>query len=84
MVMQFATTSNLVRIAVLGIDHEIGAQLLGERELGVIDVDGANLEAHHLRILNGEMSEAACAGDDDQLACLRLRLVASETTQTYP
>jgi hypothetical protein len=42
------------------------------------------LEAHHLRILNGEMSEAACAGDDDRLACLRLRLVASETTQTYP
>src|SRR5580692_438674 len=64
-------------IAVLGIDHEIGADLLGQRKFGVIDVDGTDLETHDFGVLNGEVSETAHAGNDDPLACLRLGLLDS-------
>ena len=63
-----ALLDRLGRVAVLGIDHEIGTHLLGQRELAVIDVDRADLKAHDLGILNGKMPEAAGAGDDDPFA----------------
>ena len=56
-------------------DYKIGGDLLGEHKLPVINVDGADLEAHDFGILNGKVSEAARAGDDDPLARLRLGLL---------
>ena len=62
-------------IPVLGVDHHIGAQALGMRELAVVDIDRADLQAHRLGILDRQMPEAADAGDDDPLARPRLRLL---------
>ena len=59
-------------IAFLRIDRKIGAKALGMGEFPVIDIDGADLEAHDLRILNPQMSEAANTGDSDPFAGLRL------------
>ena len=38
------------RFAALGIDDEIGADLLRQRKFGVIDVDGPDLETHDLGV----------------------------------
>jgi hypothetical protein len=56
------------RIALFGVDHEIGPDLLSQRELSVVDVHSANLQAHDLGVLNGKVSEAARARDDNPLA----------------
>ena len=72
-----ALPDRLFRLAMLGIDDEIGAHLLGQRKLAVIDIDGADPKAHDLGVLNRKMPEAAGAGDDDPLARPRLRLLDS-------
>jgi len=47
------------RIADLGIDDGVRAQLFRERQLSIIDVDRADFEAHVLCILDGEVPQAA-------------------------
>jgi hypothetical protein len=67
-----ALFDGLIRIAMLGIDDKIGAQFGRQRQLAVIDIDRADPKPHHLGILNGQMPEAAGAGNDNPLARLRL------------
>ena len=49
------------RVAVPGVEDQIGAQALGEGELFVIYVDGANLKTHDLGVLNGQVSQPSSA-----------------------
>ena len=58
------------RILLLGVDGELGAERTSERELLIGDVDCSNMEAHRLGVLDGEVTEAADAGDDDPVAGL--------------
>ena len=44
-----------------GVERHVGAQCPGEGELVVGDVDRGDMEAHRLRILYGDMAEAADA-----------------------
>ena len=59
----------------LALTTKSAPSLLGVRELAVIDVDRADLEPHDLGVLNGKVSEAAGAGDDDPFAGLRFGLL---------
>ena len=56
------------RVAGLGVDDEVGAEPLGVRQLAVVDVDGADLQAHGLGVLDGQVAESADAGDGDPFA----------------
>ena len=60
-------------VLVLGVDGELGAERTSERELLIGDVDCGNMEAHGLGVLDGEVAEAADAGDDDPVAGLGVR-----------
>ena len=51
-----------------GVDGHLGAEVLGQGEFGVVDVDGHHPQAHGPRVLHGDVSEAADAGDRHPLA----------------
>ena len=58
----------LRRVGVLGVHGELRAVALGQLELVVGDVDGDDAHAHGDGVLDGDVSEAAGAGDDHELA----------------
>ena len=60
-------------VDVARVDGEICAQSLRERELGVVDIDGHDIEPHRLGILHGHMPETADARDRHPIAgpCVR-------------
>ncbi len=61
------SSHSLDRIAVPGVDHGIGAKLGCMRQLAIIDVDAADLQSHRLGKLDGQVAEAADAGNGDPL-----------------
>ncbi len=61
----------------LGVDGEIGAQFLRQRQFAVINIDRADQQTHRLGILNSKVSEAAAARDRDPLTRLCFRLLDS-------
>ncbi len=63
------------RIAGPGVDDQIGAHALGVRQLGVVDIDTTDHQAHGLGVLDRQVSQAAAAGDGHPLAGLRLGLL---------
>ncbi|ODA70516.1 hypothetical protein APS67_005250 [Streptomyces sp. AVP053U2] len=50
-----------------GVDEDVGAQLPGEFELVVGDVDGGDGGAGDLRVLHRQVAQSADAGDGDEL-----------------
>ena len=61
-----AATGSLVA----GVDDVVGAQLAGQLELGVVDVDGDHGAADQAGVLDGEVAEPADAEDRDSFAGL--------------
>jgi hypothetical protein len=60
------------RIAVFCIDRGIRAETFGMRELVVVNIDRAHVQAHRLRILNAQMPQAADARDHNPFTRPRL------------
>jgi hypothetical protein len=50
------------------VDDEVGAEVLGELQFVVGDLDGGDGAAEDLRVLDSEVPEPADAGDRDQVA----------------
>jgi hypothetical protein len=57
-------------ILLFGVDGEFGTERTSELELLIGYVDCGNVEAHGLGVLDGQVTEAADAGDDDPVAGL--------------
>ncbi|MGX1480162.1 UNVERIFIED_CONTAM: hypothetical protein RKD50_008970 [Streptomyces canus] len=58
---------HLRRVLLAGVDEDVGAELAGEVELVVGDVDRGDGGAGDLRVLHGQVAEPADAGDRHQL-----------------
>ena len=58
------------RVVLGGIDDHVGAELLRQLELGVVDVDRGDVEAHRLGVLHRHVAEPADAGDRHPVAGL--------------
>jgi hypothetical protein len=74
------TTARLLQHLVNGVgcspvDGEVCAERTRERQLLLRDIDGNDVEAHGFRVLNGDVSQATNARDDDPLARPRLGLL---------
>ncbi|KAF1852498.1 hypothetical protein Lal_00037231 [Lupinus albus] len=55
------------RIVVAAIDGQVGAQLLGQRQLVFVDVGRHHVHAHGLGVLHGHVAQAADAGNHHPL-----------------
>src|SRR6476659_7296645 len=55
-------------VAGAGVDDDLGAQAGGQGELGFVYVDGDHAQTHRPRILHGDVTESADAGDRHPLA----------------
>jgi hypothetical protein len=60
-------------VGVLGVQSDLGTERCRKPELVVIHIDGGDVHAHRLRVLNGHMAEAADPRDHDPFARSELR-----------
>jgi hypothetical protein len=55
-------------VAGAGVDDDLGTESGGQRELGVVDIDGDHAQAHRPRVLHGDVAQTADAVDRHPLA----------------
>lgn len=66
---------HLHRVFLPGVDRQAGTELARQFQLGVVDVDGGDVQAHGPGVLHGDVAEAADAGDRHPLAGARVGLL---------
>ena len=63
------------RVLIDGVEGQIGAEIEGELQLVLVNVDPNNMQAHRLGVLHGHMTESAYAGDRDPIAWFGLQFL---------
>jgi hypothetical protein len=68
----YLPTDRVDRVSAPGVDSNRGAKPASKRELGIVDIDGGNIEAHRHRVLHSHVAEAADARDHHPVARPRI------------